>query len=72
MDICRATGAYIRFLLAQALHIDVSLVELVAIIPLIVLIVRLPLSIQGFGVQEGLYVALFSLVPNVGKLTQLG
>jgi uncharacterized protein (TIRG00374 family) len=51
-----------NILLVQALHIHVSWLELVAIIPVIVLAIRLPISFDGVGVQEGLYVALFGLV----------
>ena len=33
-----------------------------AIIPLIVLAIRIPICFEGFGIQEGLYVGLFALV----------
>lgn len=51
-----------NFLLVHALYINVSLLELIAIIPLIVLAIRLPISVDGLGVQEGLFMALFGLV----------
>jgi uncharacterized protein (TIRG00374 family) len=51
-----------NFLLVKALHIDVSFVELLAVIPLIVLAIRLPISFEGIGLQEGLYVGLLALV----------
>jgi glycosyltransferase 2 family protein len=51
-----------NFLLVKALHIDVSFLELVAVIPLIILAIRLPISFEGIGVQEGLYVGLLALV----------
>lgn len=51
-----------NFLLVHALYINVSLLELIAIIPPVVLAIRLPISIDGLGVQEGLFVALFGLV----------
>jgi uncharacterized protein (TIRG00374 family) len=51
-----------NFFLVKALHMDVSLLELVAVIPLIVLAIRLPISFEGIGVQEGLYVGLLALV----------
>jgi uncharacterized protein (TIRG00374 family) len=51
-----------NFLLIKALHIDVSLLELVAIVPLIVLSIRMPISFEGIGMQEGLYVGLLALV----------
>ena len=53
-----ATG----FLLFRALGIQVSTLELLAIIPLIILAIRLPISFDGIGIQEGLYVGLFALV----------
>lgn len=49
-------------LMVYALGINVSLLQLIVIIPLIVLAIRIPISINGLGVQEGLYVALFGLV----------
>jgi len=52
----------IVYLIVQALNINASLLELLAIIPLTVLALRLPLSIDGIGVQEGLYVVLFGLI----------
>jgi len=51
-----------NFLLIKAFHINVSFLELVIIIPLIILAIRLPISLDGIGVQEGLYLALFGLV----------
>ena len=48
-------------LIVQALHIDVPLWELIVVIPLAVLAVRLPVSLDGLGVQEGVYVGLFGL-----------
>lgn len=51
-----------NLLIVRSLHMNVSLVQLVVIIPLIVLAIRIPISFGGLGVQEGLYVALFGLV----------
>jgi uncharacterized protein (TIRG00374 family) len=48
-------------LIVLALHIDVPLWALIVIIPLAVLAVRLPVSLDGVGVQEGIYVGLFGL-----------
>ena len=50
------------YLIVQALHIDVSLVELIVVIPIATLAMRIPVSLGGFGVQEGLYVALFGII----------
>ena len=52
----------INVLLAIAFSIDASLLEIIVIVPLIVLGSRLPISMDGIGVQEGLYVVLFNLV----------
>jgi glycosyltransferase 2 family protein len=51
-----------NFLLVEALHMDVSFLELLAVIPLIILAIRLPISFEGIGVQEGLYIGLLALV----------
>jgi glycosyltransferase 2 family protein len=48
-------------LIVRALHIDVPLWALIVVIPLAVLAVRLPVSLDGLGVQEGVYVGLFGL-----------
>ncbi len=50
-----------NFLMVKALHIDVSFLKLVVIIPITVLAIRLPISLDGIGVKEGLYVALFGM-----------
>ena len=46
-------------LIAEGLHIDVSLAELIVIVPLLILAIRI---FPGLGVQEGLFVVLFGLV----------
>lgn len=50
-----------NLLMIYALNINVSLTSLIIIVPIIALAVRLPISLDGLGVQEGLYVALFGL-----------
>lgn len=50
------------YFVVRALNIDASLLELLAIIPLTVLALRMPISIDGIGVQEGLYVVLFGFI----------
>ena len=50
------------YFVVKALNIDASLLELLAIIPLTVLALRMPISIDGIGVQEGLYVVLFGFI----------
>lgn len=49
-------------LLVYAFHIDISWLEVFVIIPVTTLIIRLPISINGFGVKEGLYLTLFGLL----------
>jgi uncharacterized protein (TIRG00374 family) len=51
----------LTFVMVRALQIDASFIELVAIVPLVVLANRIPISFDGLGVQEGLYVGLFAL-----------
>jgi glycosyltransferase 2 family protein len=50
------------FLIARSLSVDISILELAVMVPIIVLAIRLPISPGGIGIQEGLSVALFSLV----------
>ncbi|HZA25553.1 MAG TPA: lysylphosphatidylglycerol synthase transmembrane domain-containing protein, partial [Dehalococcoidia bacterium] len=66
----QAFSIIVTFLLARALQIDVSILELIAVVPLIILAVRIPISFEGIGVQEGLYVGLLGLVgvPGVEAL----
>lgn len=51
-----------NWLAAQALNIELSLIEAAAVTPVVFLLARLPISFSSFGVMEGLYVALFGLV----------
>jgi uncharacterized protein (TIRG00374 family) len=51
-----------NILLVRALFINVSLLGLIVTIPIITLATKLPISVDGIGVQEGLYVALLGLV----------
>jgi hypothetical protein len=53
----------VGFLLrGYALHIDVSIVQLAIIVPIVVFIVRLPITFNGYGIEEGIYIALLGLV----------
>jgi hypothetical protein len=49
-------------LVVLSLHIDVSIAELLAMIPLIQLAGRLPISLDGLGVKDGLYLVLLGWV----------
>lgn len=44
---------FMHFLAARAVHVDVSLFYFLCVIPLVVVLVRLPISFHGFGVFEG-------------------
>jgi uncharacterized protein (TIRG00374 family) len=54
--------SFINFLGAQALDLAVGPVYFFAIIPVSDLLRNLPISISAIGVQEGVYIMLFSLV----------
>ncbi|MBU4565898.1 MAG: flippase-like domain-containing protein [Desulfarculus sp.] len=51
-----------NWLIAKALHLDLTLLESAAVTPAVFFLARLPVSFSSFGVLEGLYVAFFSLV----------
>lgn len=52
----------VLYLMAYSLHINASFIELAVIVPLTTLALRLPISLDGIGVQEGMYVLLFGMV----------
>jgi hypothetical protein len=58
------------FFLAMGLNLDVSLIDTLTLMPLVVLIMTIPISIGGWGVRETAMVALFGLigVSNEGAL----
>jgi uncharacterized protein (TIRG00374 family) len=43
------------FCVAKALHVDVGFLFFAAIVPLELLVIRLPVTIDGFGIREGLF-----------------
>lgn len=45
---------------AKAMHMDIGLLYFIGIIPICHIMMRLPVSINAIGVQEGLYVFFFS------------
>ncbi|RJQ82782.1 MAG: UPF0104 family protein [Desulfobacteraceae bacterium] len=49
------------FLVAKALDIEIPLMDLFIFVPLIYLLTRVSFSYNGLGVQEGLFVYLFSM-----------
>ena len=52
----------VAWMAARALGMDLSLLQAAAVVPVAILFARAPVSLSGFGVVEGLYVAFFSLV----------
>lgn len=54
--------AITAYLVAKALYLDIPFLYFLIFIPIILTIVRLPISFDGFGVREGLYVYFFGLV----------
>lgn len=50
------------YLVSAALGLSIPFLYFLIFIPIITTIVRLPISFDGFGVREGLYVYLFGLV----------
>lgn len=51
-----------HYLVAQQLGIDISFLELLVFIPIVVVITMLPISLGGLGLKEGLWVYLFTRV----------
>ena len=50
------------FVTAKAFHIDAHLISFFLVVPVTIIIIMVPISIGGFGVREGSFTALFSLV----------
>jgi len=50
------------FLVSQALNFSIPFWNFVIFIPVIMALSKMPISLDGFGVREGLYVYFFSLV----------
>jgi uncharacterized protein (TIRG00374 family) len=64
----------INYLAARALSLDVSLVFLLSAMPPVYLLLRLPVSIQGWGIQEGAFgyvLALAGFAPAAGVAISL-
>lgn len=56
----QTTDILAHFLLAQALHLHVSITVFFAIVPLVYLALLVPVSLGGLGVREGVMVLLLS------------
>jgi glycosyltransferase 2 family protein len=50
------------YLTACALGKDISILHVAIFVPLVMTIAKVPMTLDGFGVREGMYVYLFSLV----------
>ena len=46
----------------RSLHLDVGFIQTLSVVPVIMFLSRLPISIDGIGVYEGLSVVLFGLM----------
>ena len=55
-------AALVNYLIAVGLHADVSLIYFTAFIPLLMIVTRLPISLDGFGIKEGGSLYFLSLV----------
>jgi len=62
--------AFVVLILALGLGLDVTLLDCLTLVPLVLLIMTLPISIGGWGVRETAMVTLFGLVgvPSEGAL----
>jgi len=49
------------YMAAKSLNIDISFGLLICTMPLLLILFRLPVSIDGIGVKEGLYASLFAI-----------
>jgi len=49
------------YFVAKALNVDISLIYFFAFLPVILLLIRLPISFDGFGIQEGGFAYFLSL-----------
>jgi uncharacterized protein (TIRG00374 family) len=56
----QATLALSNYFAARAIGIEIALLYFLAIIPICRIVIRIPISINAIGVQEGMYVLFFS------------
>jgi hypothetical protein len=55
------------FVLARSLDIETTLIDCLALVPLVILVTTLPISIAGWGVREGAMVVAFGLIGVAGE-----
>lgn len=60
--ICFGTQFVMVFLLAKALHLHLSLQLIALLLPIVLLSRLIPLSIAGFGAEQGVFVLVFGMV----------
>jgi len=58
----QAYGSVLVYMGAIILGLKVSIIYFFALIPAILIIARLPISVQGIGIQEGLFMFFFSSI----------
>jgi uncharacterized membrane protein YbhN (UPF0104 family) len=58
---CAVSQSLIVYLIGRGLNIQISLIDYLALVPLIVLLTTLPVSLGGWGIREGAMVALFGV-----------
>lgn len=58
LQLVRVLGVY---MMALALHIDIPAIYYFVLIPISMILIMLPISIGGFGLREGIFVALFAV-----------
>lgn len=54
--------SFSTFYISEALGLEIDLIYFIIFIPLILMIVRFPVTFEGFGLREGLFVYFFSFV----------
>jgi len=50
------------YLLVRSLSLEIPILDLIIIVPIVTFSMRLPISVDGLGVKEGLFVVLFGTV----------
>lgn len=54
--------AFIVFILARAMHLEVTLAQCLLLVPPVILVTVLPISVAGWGVREGAMVVAFGFI----------
>lgn len=54
--------AITSYFISQSLGLNIDFVYFLIFVPLVMMIIRLPISFDGYGVREGLYIYFFGLV----------